>query len=170
MEAAVLGCIGATILRPVSFMENFTGGYALQGGALATALAPEVPQQIMAVDDVGFVTSLVLSRPEKWIGRAVALAARELTPVQITVAIESTLGHRLPYARIPIEAIRALSEDFAFANEWLNERRGLTWQEGESPRLRASGAFRLRRQRVAPAGTQGSMTRRSMRPSRSVNW
>ncbi|MGO4425051.1 NmrA/HSCARG family protein, partial [Streptomyces sp. MCAF7] len=27
----------------------------------------------------------------------------------------------LPYVRIPIETIRALSEDFAFANEWLND-------------------------------------------------
>jgi uncharacterized protein YbjT (DUF2867 family) len=112
----------ATILRPVSFMENFTGEYALQGGALATALAPEVPQQIMAVDDVGFVTALAFSRPEDWIGRAVALAADELTPVQIAAAISRALGRRLLYIRIPIETIRALSEDFAFAYEWLNER------------------------------------------------
>ncbi|MER7773128.1 NmrA/HSCARG family protein [Kitasatospora sp. NPDC096140] len=112
----------ATILRPVSFMENFTGEYALQGGGLATALAPEVPQQIMAVDDVGFVTALAFSRPEEWIGRAATLAADELTPVQIAAAIESALGRQLPYVRIPIEAIRALSEDFAFAYEWLNER------------------------------------------------
>ncbi|WP_037838167.1 NmrA/HSCARG family protein [Streptomyces sp. NRRL S-337] len=112
----------ATILRPVSFMENFTGGYALQGGALATAIAPDTPQQIMAVDDVGFVTALAFSRPEDWIGRAVTLAADELTPVQIAAAIEKALGHPLPYVQIPIEAIRALSEDFAFAMEWLNER------------------------------------------------
>ncbi|MGP4089257.1 NmrA/HSCARG family protein [Streptomyces sp. KR55] len=112
----------ATILRPVSFMENFTGGYALQGGALATALAPDTPQQIMAVDDVGFVTALAFSRPQEWIGRAITLAADELTPVQIAAAISRALGHPLPYVRIPIEVIRALSEDFAFANEWLNER------------------------------------------------
>ncbi|WP_211786368.1 NmrA/HSCARG family protein [Kitasatospora viridis] len=118
---AALG-LPATILRPVSFMENFTGGYALQGGALATALAPEVPQQVMAVDDVGFVTALAFSRPEDWIGREVALAGDELTPTQIAAAIGDALGRPLPYVRIPIGAIRALSEDFAFANEWLNER------------------------------------------------
>jgi uncharacterized protein YbjT (DUF2867 family) len=76
----------------------------------------------MAVDDVGYVTSLAFSRPQEWIGRAVALAADELTPVQIAAAIEKALGHPLPYVRIPIETIRTLSEDFAFANEWLNER------------------------------------------------
>ncbi|GAA0376523.1 NmrA/HSCARG family protein [Microbispora corallina] len=111
----------ATILRPVSFMENFTSGYALQGGAFTTALAPGVPQQIMAVDDVGFVAALAFSQPEEWIGRAVALAGDELTPVQIAAAIERALGRPLPYAQVPIDAIRALSEDFAFAYEWLNE-------------------------------------------------
>ncbi|MCC5578796.1 NmrA/HSCARG family protein [Microtetraspora sp. AC03309] len=111
----------ATILRPVSFMENFTSGYALQDGALTTALAPEIPQQIMAVDDVGFVTALAFSRPEEWIGRSVALAADELTPVEIAAAMERALGHPLPYAQIPIDAIRALSEDFAFSYEWLNK-------------------------------------------------
>ncbi|MFK0258572.1 NmrA/HSCARG family protein [Streptomyces sp. NPDC090445] len=116
---AALG-LPATILRPVSFMENFTGGYALRNGSLSTGLAPEVPQQIMAVDDVGAVTALAFSQPKGWIGRAVSLAGDELTPVQIASAIGEALGMPLPYVQIPIDAIRALSEDFAYANEWLN--------------------------------------------------
>ena len=112
----------ATILRPVSFMENFTGGYALQNGNLSTGIAPDTAQQIMAVDDVGFITELAFSHPREWIGRAVSLAADELTPVQVAAAIGKALGISLPYVQIPIEAIRALSEDFAYANEWLNER------------------------------------------------
>ncbi|WP_329389532.1 NmrA/HSCARG family protein [Streptomyces sp. NBC_01351] len=117
---AALG-LPATILRPVSFMENFTGGYALRDGNLSTGLAPEAPHQIMAVDDVGAVAALAFSRPEEWIGRAVSLAGDELTPVQIAAAIGQALGRPLPYVRIPIDRIRALSEDFAYANEWLNE-------------------------------------------------
>lgn len=119
-HVAALG-LPATILRPVSFMENFTGGYALRNGNLSTGLAPEVPQQFMAVDDVGAVTALAFSRPEEWIGRAVSLAGDELTPVQIAAAIGQALGIPLPYVQIPIDTIRALSEDFAYANEWLNE-------------------------------------------------
>lgn len=118
---AALG-LPATILRPVSFMENFTGGYALRNGNLSTGLAPDVPQQIIAVDDVGAITALAFSRPKEWIGRAVSLAGDELTPVRIASAIGKALGIPLPYVQIPIDAIRALSEDFAYANEWLNER------------------------------------------------
>ncbi|NBE52747.1 NmrA family NAD(P)-binding protein [Streptomyces sp. YC537] len=110
----------ATILRPVSFMENFTGGYALRNGNLSTGLAPEVPQQIMAVDDVGAVAALAFARPKEWIGREISLAGDELTPVQIAAAIGKALGIPLPYVQVPIDAIRALSEDFAYANEWLN--------------------------------------------------
>ncbi|MEV5508756.1 hypothetical protein [Streptomyces orinoci] len=55
-------------------MENFTGGYALRNGTLSTGLAPEVPQQIMAVNDVGAVAALAFARPKVWIGRAVSLA------------------------------------------------------------------------------------------------
>ncbi|MDD9376325.1 NmrA/HSCARG family protein [Streptomyces sp. ZAF1911] len=116
---AALG-LPATILRPVSFMENFTGGYALRNGSLSTGLAPEVPQQIMAVDDVGAVAALAFSRPEEWIGREVSLAGDELTPVRIAEAIGKALGIPLPYVQVPIEAIRSVSEDFAYANEWLN--------------------------------------------------
>ncbi|MFI9240759.1 NmrA/HSCARG family protein [Streptomyces sp. NPDC053079] len=116
---ATLG-LPATILRPVSFMENFTGGYALRNGNLSTGLAPQVPQQIMAVDDVGAVAALAFSRPKEWIGRAVSLAGDELTPVQIAAAIGKALGIPLPYVQVPIDAIRAVSEDFAYANEWLN--------------------------------------------------
>ena len=112
----------ATILRPVSFMENYTGEYALQGGNLVSGIAPGVPLQITAVDDVGFVTALAFSRPQEWVGRAMALAGDELTPVQIAAHIETAIGRPLPYAQIPIETIRAVNEQFAFAHEWLNER------------------------------------------------
>ncbi|MFG2463838.1 NmrA/HSCARG family protein [Streptomyces sp. NPDC048523] len=112
----------ATILRPVSFMENYTGEYALQGGNLVSGIAPHVTLQITAVDDVGFVTALAFSRPQEWVGRAMALAGDELTPVQIAAHIETAIGRPLPYAQIPIETIRAVNEQFAFAHQWLNER------------------------------------------------
>ncbi|HWO58655.1 MAG TPA: NmrA/HSCARG family protein [Umezawaea sp.] len=112
----------ATILRPVSFMENFTGGYALRDGTLSTGLAPLVPQQVLAVDDVGAVAALAFARPEEWIGRALSLAGDELTPVEVAAAIGRALGTPLPYVQVPGDVIRALGEDFAHANDWLNER------------------------------------------------
>ncbi|MFD0354362.1 NmrA family NAD(P)-binding protein [Streptomyces sp. NPDC127110] len=87
---------------------------------LSTGLAPELPQQIMAVDDVGAIAALAFSRPKEWIGREESLAGDELTPLQIAAAIGKALGTPLPYVQIPIDTIRAQSEDFAYAIEWLN--------------------------------------------------
>ncbi|WP_327175693.1 NmrA/HSCARG family protein [Streptomyces sp. NBC_01335] len=111
-----------TVLRPVSFMENYTGEYAHQGGSLVSGLAPDVALQIMAVDDVGVVAELAFSRPQEWIGRATALAGDELTPVQIAAHIATAIKRPLPYAQIPMETIRAVNEEFALAHEWLGER------------------------------------------------
>ena len=112
----------ATILRPVSFMENYTGGYHLHEDTLTTAFEPDVPQQIMAVDDLGAFAALVFAQPDEWIGREIDLAGDELAPLQIAEAIGEAIGRPLPYVQIPIEAIRQVGEDFAFAYEWLNER------------------------------------------------
>ncbi|MET8862792.1 NmrA family NAD(P)-binding protein [Nonomuraea sp. NPDC004580] len=112
----------ATFLRPVSFMENYTGSYHLHDGAVATAFAADVPQQIMAVDDVGAFAALAFGRPGEWIGRAVDLAGDELTPRRIAAAISEAVGRPLPYVQIPLEVIARLGADFAYAYTWLNER------------------------------------------------
>ncbi|WP_431923980.1 NmrA family NAD(P)-binding protein [Nonomuraea jabiensis] len=112
----------ATFLRPVSFMENYTGAYHLHDGAVTTAFDPAVPQQIMAVDDVGAFAALAFARPQEWIGRAVDLAGDELTPLEIAAAISEAIGRPLPYVQIPIEVIARAGEEFAFAYTWLNER------------------------------------------------
>ncbi|MER6005892.1 NmrA/HSCARG family protein [Nonomuraea angiospora] len=112
----------ATFLRPVSFMENYTGTYHLHDGAVTTAFDPAVPQQIMAVDDVGAFAALAFARPEEWIGRAVDLAGDELTPLEIAAAMSEAVGRPLPYVQIPIEVIARAGEEFAFAYTWLNER------------------------------------------------
>ncbi|WP_220039875.1 NmrA/HSCARG family protein [Nonomuraea aridisoli] len=112
----------ATFLRPVSFMENYTGSYHLHDGTVAAAFAADVPQQIMAVDDVGAFTALAFAQPGDWIGRAVDLAGDELTPVRIAAAISEAVGRPLPYVQIPIEVIAQAGEEYAFAYTWLNER------------------------------------------------
>ncbi|WP_220449300.1 NmrA/HSCARG family protein [Nonomuraea longispora] len=112
----------ATFLRPVSFMENYTGAYHLHDGTVATAFAADTPQQVMAVDDVGAFAALAFAQPGEWIGRAVDLAGDELTPRQIAAAISEAVGRPLPYVQIPIDAIAQIGEEFAFAYTWLNER------------------------------------------------
>lgn len=112
----------ATFLRPVSFMENYTGGYHLRDGSVTAPFAADVPQQIMAVDDVGVFAAMAFAHPHDWIGRAVDLAGDELTPVRLAAAVSEAVGRRLPYVQIPIGVIAQIGEEFAYAYTWLNER------------------------------------------------
>jgi uncharacterized protein YbjT (DUF2867 family) len=123
----------ATVLRPVSFMENFSGGYYLRNGTLSTALKPDVPQQLIAVDDVGAFAALAFAQPGHYIGEAIEIAGDELTPVQIAAAITQAIGRSLPYVQLPIEAIREVNVHAAVADEWFNDQ----GYQADIPALRA---------------------------------
>jgi uncharacterized protein YbjT (DUF2867 family) len=114
--------VPATILRPVSFMENYTGAYHLNDGAVTTGFEPDVAQQVIAVDDLAAFSALAFAQPREWVGRAIDLAGDQLTPVQIAAAIGDAIGQPVPYVQIPLEAIERVSPDFAYAYQWLNER------------------------------------------------
>jgi uncharacterized protein YbjT (DUF2867 family) len=103
-------------------MENYTGAYYLHSGGLTTALEPDVPQQVIAVDDVGYFAALVFADPDAYVGEALEIAGDELTPVEVADLIERATGYPLPYQQIPMATLRELSTVAAIANEWLNER------------------------------------------------
>ena len=111
----------ATIVRPVSFMENYATSYLLRDGALMSAILPDVKQQIIAVNDVGAIVAAVFGDADQWRGRSLAIAGDSLTPVEVAHAISEALSQPLPYLNIPIETIRQISPMFATANEWLNQ-------------------------------------------------
>lgn len=112
----------ATILRPVSFMENYSAGYHLRDGAVAAGFAAHIPQQLIAVDDVGAFTALAFAHPADWIGTTLDIAGDELTPTEIAAAISTAIGRDLPYVAIPLDEFRKLGDNFAYAYEWLNHR------------------------------------------------
>ncbi|MEU8780591.1 NmrA/HSCARG family protein [Streptomyces sp. NPDC048637] len=116
--------ISATVLRPTSFMENYLHPvWGLQDGTLTTALAPGIPQQLIALSDIGALTALALTAPDRLAGQALELAGDALTPPQIAEAISRATGRAVPYVRMPMETLRELSPDAAEGHQWLNDRR-----------------------------------------------
>jgi uncharacterized protein YbjT (DUF2867 family) len=117
--------IPATILRPVSFMENYADpAFGLQTGTLATPLAPDVPEQLIALDDIGWFVARAFANPTDHLGKAIEIAGDELRPQQIADAIGRATGRHIPFAPIPIDGVRAQSEDFADAVDFLNHAGG----------------------------------------------
>ncbi|QVQ54169.1 NmrA/HSCARG family protein [Spiractinospora alimapuensis] len=136
--------IPATVLRPVRFMENHTVRAPLGGiddGELVHVFAPDVPVQLIAVDDIGAFVALALDHPEEYVGQAIELAGDELPSTRIVELISEATGHPVTYRQWTGESSGMGAElDDAHAPvlrlaEELSAERGL-WQ-ADIPALRA---------------------------------
>lgn len=114
-----------TILRPVSFMENFAtySRPAVSDGELVVGLAVRagLPMHLISVRDIGAFAALAFDRPEQFLGRTVPIAGDMLTPPQIAETFGRVCGLPARFHQTPIEQIRAfdpqLAQMFTFFNE-----------------------------------------------------
>jgi uncharacterized protein YbjT (DUF2867 family) len=103
-----------TVLLPVMFMENIrrAGPVGVQpDGTLSNFVPPNVPVQLIAVDDIGAFTALALHDPDAFVGRRIELAGDELTFREIAAALSAALHRRVQYHQYPLAA--ALGGDLA---------------------------------------------------------
>ena len=133
----------ATILRPVSFMDNFAtyNRPVLDDGELVVSLAvrPELPMQLISVRDIGAFAAIAFDRPDQFLGRTVEIAGDVLTPPQIAETFGRACGLPARFRQTPIEQIRAfdaqLAQMFTFFNEHPSELADLAALRAEHPGL-----------------------------------
>jgi uncharacterized protein YbjT (DUF2867 family) len=133
----------ATILRPVSFMDNFAtyNRPVLEDGELVVSLAvrPELPMQLISVRDIGAFAAIAFDRPDQFVGRTVEIAGDVLTPPQIGETFGRVCGLPARFRQTPIEQIRAfdvqLAQMFTFFNEHPSELADLSALRAEHPGL-----------------------------------
>lgn len=117
--------VPATILRPVSFMENYADpAFGVQTGVLATPFAPDVPEQLIALEDVGTFVALAFADPTGYLGRSVPIAGDALRPARTADALGRATGRTINYVQVPIEVVRGQSEDVADVASFLNDHGG----------------------------------------------
>ncbi|WP_154677318.1 NmrA family NAD(P)-binding protein [Parafrankia discariae] len=117
--------IPATILRPVSFMENYADpAFGVQTGTLATPFAPDVPEQLIALEDIGAFVALAFADPARYSGTAVSIAGDALRPGQTAEALSLATGRDIRYLHVPVEVVRGQSEEVADVASFLNDRGG----------------------------------------------
>jgi uncharacterized protein YbjT (DUF2867 family) len=117
--------VPATVLRPVSFMDNFAtyNRPVLTDGGLVVNLAvrQDLPMQLIAVSDIGAFAAIAFDRPADFLGRTVEIAGDILTPLEIADVFGRACGLPASFRRTPIEQIRAfdpqLAQMFAFFDE-----------------------------------------------------
>jgi uncharacterized protein YbjT (DUF2867 family) len=112
-----------TIIRPVYFMENafapwFLSG--LQNGTVAVALPAKRKLAQIAVADIAAFAVLVIENPSRFLGKGIDLASDDLSGEEMTEILSRVTGRKLSYLEVPIEQVRAMSEDFAIMYEWFD--------------------------------------------------
>jgi uncharacterized protein YbjT (DUF2867 family) len=108
------------IVRPVFFMENLVSPWFLNGNTLSTALAPTTTLQMIAVDDIGKYGARAFIDGAKLNGREIDIAGDAATMPEAAAALSKGLKRAISFTRIPIEAIRKNSADFALMLEWFD--------------------------------------------------
>jgi uncharacterized protein YbjT (DUF2867 family) len=107
----------ATVLRPVSFMDNFAtyNRPVVVHGEVVVGLAvdPAVPMQLISVSDIGAFAAIAFGRPADLVGRTLEIAGDALTPPRIADAFGRACGLPARFQRTPIEQIRAFDEQLA---------------------------------------------------------
>ena len=118
-----LGFKTYTILRPVFFMENFTGPWMWPGimqGKLSAALSPATRLQMVAVEDIGAYGLMAFEKTAELNRAEIELAGDELTMPQAAAIIENALGKKVQFETLPIESVRKFSADVATMYEWFD--------------------------------------------------
>jgi uncharacterized protein YbjT (DUF2867 family) len=111
------------IIRPVFFMENLAGPWFkpyIQQGNFAIGMRPDTRLQMIAVQDIGKYGLIAFEKAAELNGRAIDIAGDELSGLEIAEALSNVAGAKLNYYQVPIEQVRAGSEDFATMLEWFD--------------------------------------------------
>ncbi len=94
-----------TIIRPVTFLENFISERFRRqlclDGVLRFCIRPELPFQMVAMRDVGAFVALAFANPERYAGQAIELASDRFTLSAFAEAIGQAVGRSVRYQCIP---------------------------------------------------------------------
>jgi uncharacterized protein YbjT (DUF2867 family) len=108
------------ILRPVFFMENLLSPWTLSGDKLVAPLPPTTPLQMIAVADIGQMGGLAFDKSKEMSGQEIDIAGDSVTMPKAAEILSEALGKKLTFQQVPIEAVRAQSEDSAIMFEWFD--------------------------------------------------
>ncbi len=112
----------ATILAPVTFMENLSyTKEQLSKGIYAAALPPQRALAQIAVADIGAVAVRVLEDAGRFAGRRLDLASDELTGNDAAAILARVCDRPFLYYQIPLDVVRQrMGEDAAKMYEWFD--------------------------------------------------
>jgi len=99
----------ATILRPVSFMENYYIPIVEKGiikGKLVDPIHPDRNIQQIATDDIGAFAALAFEKPGEFLNVAIEIAGDQFTNPEAAEIFTKVLGRKVRYKRLPMFIVK----------------------------------------------------------------
>ena len=91
-----------TIIRPVSFMENWEYSRAdIENGIIYGPLSPETRHQHIAVKDIGRFAAEAFDNPAEWLGVSIDIAGDDHTQLEIAGIFSRVTGREVKYVQVP---------------------------------------------------------------------
>ena len=110
-----------TIIRPVSFMENWE--YArdsIIAGKISSPFSLGTRLQQISVRDIGRFAALAFNEPDNWIGRTVDIAGEEYTMNQAVSLFSHITGSPVEYIQIPWDVYeKNEGEEMTIMDRWI---------------------------------------------------
>ncbi|TJZ57360.1 NmrA/HSCARG family protein [Streptomyces piniterrae] len=110
-----------TVIAPAAFMDNYTGGWTLDGlrdGTFGWPMPDDRPFALIPAVDIGAFAALVLQRGDEFTGRRIDIASDERTPGQIAEALTAAVGRPIAHKEVPLAHVRTRSTDLAAMFEY----------------------------------------------------
>ncbi|MGW2051414.1 NmrA/HSCARG family protein [Streptomyces sp. NPDC001858] len=110
-----------TVIAPAAFMDNYAGGWTLDGlrdDTFAWPMPADRPLTLIPAADIGAFAALALQHRDEFTGRRIDIASDECTPGQIAEALAATAGRPIRHREVPLTQVRAHSADLAAMFEY----------------------------------------------------
>ncbi len=112
-----------TVIAPAAFMDNYAGGWTLEGlrdGTFSWPMPADRPLTLIPAADIGAFAALVLQRRVEFTGRRIDIASDERTPGQIAETLTVAIGHPINHQEVPLAHVRTRSTDLAAMFEYFS--------------------------------------------------
>ena len=111
-----------TILRPVSFMENWEYSRKnIIAGKISSPFSLGTRMQQISVRDIGRFAALAFNDPDNWEGRTLNIAAEEYTMNQVVNLFSHVTGSPVDFVQIPWDIYEQTEgKEMAIMDRWID--------------------------------------------------
>jgi uncharacterized protein YbjT (DUF2867 family) len=116
--------ISYTILRPASLYENMLIPQVksrILKGKLVLPTQKHTVQQFISSEDIGKISAIIFSNPEKYFGRTMNLASEQMDGEQLAATFSKAMGREIKFQHLPMLITRlVMGRDLAKMFRWVN--------------------------------------------------